>query len=654
MPKKQEPSGERDASAHTEDISTTFTESMLMTSPGVDRLDADVRELFTLYEAKKDVRAFLTGLPMYSHATDNATDLDSVMHEYEIAVRNLLKNQVNSTAAMKVRQYIGDCVPYPLMVLLEALARANGIPQVFYVDVLLSVMSSAVNKESYVKLTRFKSRSRHWMNGTANVGEGKSAGMRELFKLMEDAMRENAACTVGFPNDRFQYQQSGTTAGAVNKLRTCDGYLCVYCSDAGRCLSDATAQGKKADPGQFIDLEFFLDAAHGDEFDHTTFKDREKAFKTSAKNPSDPKLEAPLLHLSPTNVEVAFLCQNLYFMDWWARVAVQKPIGIPQRCMLSFGGDADPAPASLADFPDDVVFPILKRLFVLQLRSIGPKIVGGSAPVFSCTPSQDKVAEECQELNIMFKRGVGISHVIKEYLSKASYWLGTVLMLNHLVKRLLPSAIREGVPQATEKATTLTPTISDACFVASLKMVYNKYVYGQCVLAKTAEEEAWLGRHVEPVGYTQDDLTPLLLHILRASAAASITEDFLLTVNLELKRALRLPTENPSYVAARELIGRIFNALKSRMLGQLSKDEKGRFLFRKGHIEHLSAGAVKWLRDNRVPLFQFGVGKPRDEQPEADLQKDSSPWPFSGSSRHPGSIPLLTCLQHSHASRLAC
>eukprot|EP00973_Karenia_brevis_P047440 6586520-Karenia_brevis.AAC.1 len=40
-------------------------------------------------------------------------------------------------------------------------------------------------------------------------------GMRDIFNLMVEAMKENQAFTVGFPNDRFQYQQSGTTAGDV-------------------------------------------------------------------------------------------------------------------------------------------------------------------------------------------------------------------------------------------------------------------------------------------------------------------------------------------------------------------------------------------------------------------------------------------------------
>ena len=240
-----------DACSHAAE---TTPDCQLLDLAGVEQLQKDVDTLLDMYVKKKDVVEFLSSLPLYSHASSKQLTLSSVNTAYEQAVNNLLYDEVNSTAAMKVRPYVGDCVVYPVVVLLEALGRATAIPVVFYIDILLSVMSSALNKHAFVKLLRFQSRSRHWMNGTANVGEGKSAGMRDMFNLMIDAMEEHPTFTVGTSNDRFQYQQSGTTAGAINKLRACDGNLTIYCSDAGRCLADATAQGKKADPSQFDDL----------------------------------------------------------------------------------------------------------------------------------------------------------------------------------------------------------------------------------------------------------------------------------------------------------------------------------------------------------------------------------------------------------------
>ena len=128
-----------------------FAEEALLDTAGIEQFQQDVDTLLALYDRSEDCMQFLQGLGEYSSASGHAADLEAVCLEYELAVRILLQDQVNSTAAMKVRPYLGDCIPYPLAVLLEALSRATAIPVVFYIDIVLSVMSSAVNEESYVK-----------------------------------------------------------------------------------------------------------------------------------------------------------------------------------------------------------------------------------------------------------------------------------------------------------------------------------------------------------------------------------------------------------------------------------------------------------------------------------------------------------------------
>ena len=124
--------------------------------------------------------------------------------------------------------------------------------------------------------------------------------------------------------------------------------------------------------------------------------------------------------MSPTNVKVAFLSQNMYFMYWWARVAHVKPIGIAQRFMLSFGGDSDPASVAMADFNDKVARPILKRLFVCMMKVIGPKLMSDTSPTFQCSPEQNLVADEFMELNTMFKRRSTTPLVMQEVLPMAN------------------------------------------------------------------------------------------------------------------------------------------------------------------------------------------------------------------------------------------
>ena len=86
----------------------------------------------------------------------------------------------------------------------------------------------------------------------------------------------------------------------------------------------------------------FLDAAHGDKFSHTTMLDRKRAARREPTHRLDPVQEPPLMTVS-TNMEVSWLQQELYFLQYWCLAAFTKPIGLVQRCLFSFGR-ALPAP----------------------------------------------------------------------------------------------------------------------------------------------------------------------------------------------------------------------------------------------------------------------------------------------------------------------
>ena len=255
-----------------------------------------------------------------------------------------------------------------------------------------------------MKLGRWKSKSRHWWVGTATVGEGKSVAMKALADDMVAVLTEHSQFAYGSVDDRWHYQQSGTTAGAVDKLRTCNAYLCVYCPDAGRCLCVPAASGGSTDPHKFIDLEFFLDAAHGDEFNHSNKLDRQRVLQKPKQKPQAPVQPQPKLHLDPTNVTILFLQQDSYFQKYWARIARDHPVGIPQRCLFAFGGYTDPAPQKWNDFFESVTRPIVKDLFTQVVRRVGPRVMGADTPVFATTASQQKVVSRLEQIGKLYQK----------------------------------------------------------------------------------------------------------------------------------------------------------------------------------------------------------------------------------------------------------
>eukprot|EP00959_Pyramimonas_sp_CCMP1952_P294879 6167254-Pyramimonas_sp.AAC.1 len=152
---------------------------------------------------------------------------------------------MNSTAAMEVRQYLGHCIFYPFVVLMEATAKATALPAVFLQDCAGAVMMSAVNKECEVHMGRYKCRNRWWNVCTANVGDGKSEAVDMPMGCMFEAMGDvGGQCTVGAQANRYHYQQGGTNASAVSRFRFCDGYLAIVCSEASRVLAPGQAKGQ--------------------------------------------------------------------------------------------------------------------------------------------------------------------------------------------------------------------------------------------------------------------------------------------------------------------------------------------------------------------------------------------------------------------------
>ena len=73
--------------------------------------------------------------------------------------------------------------------------------------------------------------------------------------------------------------------------------------------------------------------------------------------------------------------------------------------------------------------------------------------------------------------------------------------------------------------------------MTSVIFVYRRYLTGQSVLATTVREQAWIGR-VVPHKQSAEDMTLLVMRVLRGSPGALITEDMVCELDLELKRAL--------------------------------------------------------------------------------------------------------------------
>ena len=107
---------------------------------GADALQADTEKLLATYRlyrqesaeaAQSAVAQFLMSLPPWVHATEHAETLKTIGRRFYMHVNALMHDNVNSAAAMEIRQYTGNCMYYPFLVLMEATAQATSLPAIF-------------------------------------------------------------------------------------------------------------------------------------------------------------------------------------------------------------------------------------------------------------------------------------------------------------------------------------------------------------------------------------------------------------------------------------------------------------------------------------------------------------------------------------------
>ena len=293
---------------------------------------------------------------------------------------------------MQTTPLLAETTCYPFAVMVMAASMASATPVALLLDTVASVLHSLVNKSFHLNLGRWENKSRYWVVGTAETGEGKRGAMKPVVQAAIQVLRNGAGLMAGNPSDDSHMQQSCTTAAAIDKLRGTDGYLLLHSDEAGQCLdlsfSGTSAGGTKK--GEHVDLTLFLDAAHGDEFSHTTILDRKKAAKRDPVHRCDPVQEPPPMTVS-TNMQVCFLQQELYFLQYCFLTAFTKPIGLVQRCLFSFGR-ALPAPdPSFNLFWKEVFVPFLERIFTCAVNTFGPKAADPTIQPLSMSSQHEQV-----------------------------------------------------------------------------------------------------------------------------------------------------------------------------------------------------------------------------------------------------------------------
>ena len=335
---------------------------------GTMQFEDAVQEVLHAFEEGRDVGHILQHLPAYSMEVDGMT-IQELCDQLKRLVTAYEQDSVTCHEAVALQYQVWRATFLPLAVLMEAWSRTTGIATVFYLDAFQSLVMGLVHRDIGVDVAGFDCRSRYWSVGTAQPGSGKSPAIDSIVRCLCKVLHAHYDIAPGHKWDKFHVIDPMTHCAAIDKLKVTNGYGTIVSGEGGPLLCPAWPTSATWNQTTHINLARFLDSANGGAVPWETAIDR-KHKKDAAEEQVDSQGAEPV---ESTNVTIALLQQESIFLQWWVAGEQKSRIGLPQRCVFSFGAAREPGPPKWQGFEENVVMPILSRVFEAILKTIGPK-----------------------------------------------------------------------------------------------------------------------------------------------------------------------------------------------------------------------------------------------------------------------------------------
>ena len=377
----------------------------------------------TICEAELDDSSF----------ADITAQLPQLVHAFEA-------DEMTSADAVKIQYPVWRTTFFPLAVLFEAWSRTTGMPTVFYIDAFVGLLLGLLNKDIGVDVAGWQCRSRYWSVGTAQPGSGKSPAVDPMVQCLAQVMKEHHDLAPGHSWDNFHIFTPMTHCAAVDKLKTTSGYATIVAGEGGPLLCPSWPTSGTWNQATHINFARFLDSANGGAVPWQTAIDR----KQKKEEVQEQVVATDSSPLEKTNVTVILFQQQSVLLNWWATSEVRNKIGLPQRCLFSFGAAREPGPPRTQNFEQAIVMPLLSRAFACMLKVLGPK-----APFDATTERQWALDAEARE--VFYRYRLACTDVTKTTLfgetfitglNKASYWVSTIALFGSLMETLWGFACR--------------------------------------------------------------------------------------------------------------------------------------------------------------------------------------------------------------------
>ncbi|CAE7236068.1 unnamed protein product [Symbiodinium sp. CCMP2592] len=466
-------------------------------SDGHLQFEASVAALLETYKSGEDCAPTLASLPLYSCEvldpswSDLRGRLDRCLQEY-------VQGKIVAADAVYLATPIWRTTFFPIAVLLEAWSRTTGLPTLFYIDSFFALLASLLNKQVSYNVAGFDVRARYWAVGTASPGSGKSPALDPMKEALLEVLREDPDLAPGGPGDGFHVQPVGTHAAAVDRLRCTGGYQFIGAGEGGT----------------HINWQRYLDAATGGPVPWETAVERQARRRSAAAEEHDVNI------VDETNVSVVILQQWSLLPTWWAASEEKCSIGLAGRFVFSFAAAGEPGPPQTAQFGQQVALPILKRIFRIVLRTLGPHSpLPTDSPLLSWVADAEglQAVYEFRLLCSDLTKTLDMDETFASCVNKSGYWLTTIAFWTSVLSQVWPRAAggRDDV--------VLHAQVQRDSLKLAMEFFTSRFLQGAAVLSADVRGRTWVRKRPPCIAKASQRWNLAALLLLKSSCGVSIT-----------------------------------------------------------------------------------------------------------------------------------
>jgi len=303
-------------------------------------------------------------------------------------------------------------------------------------------------------------------------------------------------------------------------------------------------------------------------------------------------------------VSVVILQQWSLLPTWWAAAEEKCSIGLAGRFVFSFAAAGEPGPPTTAQFGQQVALPLLKRVFRIVLRTLGPHSpLPTDSPLLNWNADAEGLQAvyefrlKCSDLT----KTLDMDETFASCVNKSGYWLTTIAFWTSVLSQVWPCAA------AGRDDAVLHAHIQRDSLKLAMEFFTSRFLQGAAVLSADVRGRTWVRKQPPCIAKADQRWNLAALLLLKSSCGVSITAAVAQRAG-PMFRGLAASPGTSTRAAAEAAYVEALEYLRVRGFGVLKPAPDGNLpVFLKRHYQWLPHSSKDQLAQARVPGTVFGL-----------------------------------------------